>query len=202
VLILKTTGKGGENIKKANPSNSKRKITGIMVVAVVVAFLVGSGVTYGVAKSQIDELKAIAYPEKIKVKVMEFSMFEIEDYTGDYPGEFQRWYERCWPDGENIEVEGAFAPVFYNDNGVCGTIIGVGKSMAAASVTAILSDPRFDFSKAYFITSGCAGTPPSVGTVGAVFWADYVVDYDTGQPLVSRRRNPPASYRWITMPLN
>jgi len=117
--------------------------------------------------------------DKIEVKVMIFAMFEIGDYRGDFPGEFQHWVEGLdfvqW-----FEVAGAYGPVLCNNNGVCGTVIGVGKSEAATSITAVLLDPRFDFSKAYFITSGCAGTPPSVGTLGAVFWADWVVDYDLG----------------------
>ena len=114
------------------------------------------------------------------VKVMIFSMFEIGNNRGDFPGEFQYWVEGFNLDQHRIVVPGAYAPVLYNNDGVYGTIIGIGKANAAASVTAVLADPRFDFSKAYFITSGCAGTPPSAGTLGAVFWADWVVDYDLG----------------------
>lgn len=114
------------------------------------------------------------------VKTMIFAMFEVGAYRGDFPGEFQYWVEGFNLDQHQIVVPGAYAPILYNDDGVYGTVIGVGKSEAAASVTAVLLDPRLDFSEAYFITSGCAGTPPSVGTLGAVFWADWVVDYDLG----------------------
>ena len=123
---------------------------------------------------------ALAQSKPIQVKVMIFAMFEVGKYRGDFPGEFQYWVEGFNLDQHQIKVPGAYAPVFYNDNGVCGTVIGMGKSNAAASVMTILRDPRFDFSHAYFITSGCAGSPPSVGTLGAVFWANWVVDYDTG----------------------
>lgn len=127
--------------------------------------------------------------DKIEVKVMIFAMFEIGNYRGDFPGEFQYWVE-----GFNlvhqVEVTGAYGPVLYNDDGVCGTVIGVGKSNAATSVAAVLLDPRFDFSKAYFITSGCAGTPPSIGTLGAVFWADWVVDYDLGHRMSPNEGTP------------
>lgn len=124
------------------------------------------------------------------VKTMIFAMFEIGDYRGDFPGEFQYWVEGFNLDQHQIVVPGAYAPVLYNDDGVYGTIIGVGKSKAAASVTAVLLDPRLDFSEAYFITSGCAGTPPSVGTLGAVFWADWVVDYDLGHRMSPEEGTP------------
>src|SRR4029077_10009307 len=39
---------------------------------------------------------------------------------------------------------------------------------------------KFDFSKAYYVISGVAGTPPSRGTIGEVSWATWVVDYDLG----------------------
>ncbi len=116
----------------------------------------------------------------IEVKVMIFAMFEVGKYRGDFPGEFQYWVEGFNLDQHQVKVPGAYTPVLYNDDGICGTVIGVGKSNAAASVMAILADPHFDFSHAYFISSGCAGSPPSVGTLGAVFWANWVVDYDTG----------------------
>ena len=124
------------------------------------------------------------------VKVMVFAMFEVGAPRGDFPGEFQYWVEGFNLDQHRIVVPGALGPVFYNDDGVYGTVIGVGKSEAAASVTAVLLDPRLDFSAAYFITSGCAGTPPSVGTLGAVFWADWVVDYDTGHRMSPEEGTP------------
>lgn len=115
---------------------------------------------------------------EIPIKVMVFSMFEIGDYRGDFAGEFQHWVEEYNLDENSVEVEGAYGPVLYNDKGVAGTVIGIGKSNAAASVAAVLLDPRFDFSQTYFLTSGCSGTPPDVGTLGSVFWAPWVVDYD------------------------
>jgi len=128
--------------------------------------------------------------EVIPVKVVIFAMFEVGQYRGDFPGEFQYWVEGLDLDQHQVEVPGAYGPVLYNDDGVCGTVIGVGKSNAAASVTAVLLDPRFDFSQAYFITSGCSGTPSSVGALGAVFWADWVVDYDLGHRMSPEEGTP------------
>ncbi len=122
-----------------------------------------------------------ASADVIRPKIFVFTMFEVGANTGDFAGEFQHWYERYFKDATPVSIRGAFAPVYCSASGVCGTIIGVGKANAAATITAILSDPRFDFSSTYFLTSGCAGTPPEQGTLGSVFWSDCVVDYDLGQ---------------------
>ncbi len=45
---------------------------------------------------------------------------------------------------------------------------------------AVLLNPAFDFSHAYYILSGVAGTPPERGTIGEVVWATWLVDYDLG----------------------
>lgn len=116
--------------------------------------------------------------EKISVKVMIFSMFEVGDYRGDFAGEFQHWVEEYNLDQNSLEVKGVYGPVLYNYKSVAGTVIGIGKSNTATSVTAVLLDPRFDFSQTYFLTSGFSGTPPDVRTLGSVFWAPWVVDYD------------------------
>jgi Purine nucleoside permease len=36
---------------------------------------------------------------------------------------------------------------FVNKDGVAGTVTGMGKARSAATLMAILKDPRFDFSK-------------------------------------------------------
>ena len=122
-----------------------------------------------------------ASADVIRPKVLVFAMFEVGANTGDFAGEFQHWFDRYFKDATSVSVRGAFAPVYCSPSGVCGTVVGVGKANAAASLTAILSDPRFDVSSTYFLTSGCAGTPPDRGTLGSVFWSDCIVDYDLGQ---------------------
>ncbi len=69
-------------------------------------------------------------------------------------------------------------PVYYTDDGIGITSTGMGKPEAAATVTAILASPKFDCSETHFVTVGVAGTPPDVGTLGSVFIADYIVDWD------------------------
>lgn len=116
----------------------------------------------------------------MRVKVLVLSMFEVGENSGDLAGEFQYWYENYWTDAASFDVAGAASPVFINKEGVAGTITGMGKARAAASLTSILKDPRFDFSDAWFITSGCAGVSPLAGTLGDVFICDWAVDYDLG----------------------
>ena len=121
-----------------------------------------------------------AASEPIKVKVFIAAMFEIGQNSGDRAGEFQRWYEHYWKDAKPIEVKGALKPVYCNVDGVCGSVLGMGKVNSSASMQAIMLDPAFDFSKTYYILSGVAGTPPSRGTIGDVSWATWLVDYDLG----------------------
>ncbi|MBO1038809.1 purine-nucleoside phosphorylase [Brucella pituitosa] len=132
----------------------------------------------------IASLSFLSFPaaasEPIKVKVFIAAMFEIGQNSGDRAGEFQNWYERYWKDAKPIEVKGALKPVYCNDDGVCGSVLGMGKVNSSASMQAILLDPAFDFSKSYYILSGVAGTPPSRGTIGDVSWATWLVDYDLG----------------------
>jgi len=118
--------------------------------------------------------------EPVKVKVFVAAMFEIGQNTGDRAGEFQHWYERYWKDATPVTVPGALQPVYCNTDGVCGAVLGMGKVNSSSSMQAILQNPKFDFSKAYYVISGVAGTPPSRGTIGEVSWATWVVDYDLG----------------------
>ncbi|MFG3757167.1 hypothetical protein, partial [Klebsiella pneumoniae] len=116
----------------------------------------------------------------VKVKVFVAAMFEIGNNTGDRAGEFQHWYERYWRASAPIAVKGALNPVYCNQDGVCGAVLGMGKVASSSSMQAILLNPQFDFSQAYYILSGVAGVPPSRGTIGEVVWATWLVDYDLG----------------------
>jgi purine nucleoside permease len=68
----------------------------------------------------------------------------------------------------------------------------MGKVNSSASMQAILLDPAYDFSDAYFIFSGVAGTPPSRGTIGDVSWATWLVDYDLGHRWAPEEGEPGA----------
>ena len=121
-----------------------------------------------------------AEPPPVKVKVFVAAMFEIGKNTGDRAGEFQHWYERYWLKSTPIAIRGALNPVYCNEDGVCGAVLGMGKVASSASMQAILLNPQLDFSETYYILSGVAGTPPERGTIGDVVWASWLVDFDLG----------------------
>lgn len=116
----------------------------------------------------------------IEMKVFIGAMFEIGENAGDKAGEFQFWYSRYFSDSEPIFVKGAANPVYCNKDGVCGSVLGMGKVGSSSSVQAIILSQQFDVSHTYFIISGVAGTPPSKGTIGDVSWGSWLLDYDLG----------------------
>ena len=125
-------------------------------------------------------LASASSAEPVKVKVFIGSMFEIGENSGDRAGEFQHWFDRYWSEAEPLAVPGAIAPAYCNEDGICGAVLGMGKVNAAASMQAILLNPDLDFSDAYYLITGVAGTPPSRGTIGDVVWGTWLIDYDLG----------------------
>lgn len=119
--------------------------------------------------------------EKKEVKVLEISMFEVGENSGDFAGEFQHFYENYF-EGQSTEysVKGFPGTLYLNNNGVAGIVAGMGKAQAAASLTAVLSDSRFDFSNAYILVSGCGGASPDRATLGDVVIATSLIDYELG----------------------
>lgn len=113
-------------------------------------------------------------------------MFEPGADTGDRPGELQLWVERegltrTWdfPAGER--------PIRSNEDGsVIAVVTGVGTIRAATTITALGFDPRFDFSKAYWLVAGIAGVDPHDAPLGSAVWADYVVDGDLSHEIDAR----------------
>jgi purine nucleoside permease len=113
----------------------------------------------------------------IPVKVVVVTMFERGEDTGDIPGEYQLWVEREHLD-QVIDVPAGYHHVRMNRDGVLGMLTGVGTAKAAASVMALGLDPRFDFSKTYWIVAGIGGGDPADVSLGSAVWADFVVDGD------------------------
>ena len=118
--------------------------------------------------------------EKPEIKVLILDMFEVGENKGDFAGEFQYFYEAYLDGSEVYELNDMPLKLYINDNGIAGCIVGMGKAQASASLTTILSDPRFDTSHTYIVVSGCSGMSPERGTLGDVVWADALVDYELG----------------------
>jgi purine nucleoside permease len=121
--------------------------------------------------------------DSIALDVLVLPAFAAEDFTlpdaddEDAPTELDRWLD-AYEFDRAVEIPGANAPVRYTDDGIGLTPTGMGKSEAAATVAALLAAPELDLSDAHFVTAGVAGAPPDVATLGAVFVADAVVDWD------------------------
>jgi Purine nucleoside permease len=118
----------------------------------------------------------------IKVKVFVATMFDTNPSgaSGETSGEFYPWRKRYWDNDQTqiLTIRGAPNPVYCNQDGVCGAVLGMGKVRSSSSMQTILLDPRLDFSEAYFIISGVAGATPERATIGAVIWGSWLVDFD------------------------
>lgn len=121
----------------------------------------------------------------IEVKVVVVAMFERGEDTGDQPGEFQLWVEREHLD-KIFEMPGAYHRARMNDKGVLGTVTGVGTAKAAASITALGMDRRFDLRKAYWVIAGIGGGDPQDVSLGSAVWAQHVIDGDLGYEIDAR----------------
>jgi purine nucleoside permease len=122
----------------------------------------------------------------IRVKVVVVTMFERGEDTGDTPGEYQLWVEREHLD-QVIPLPAGYHHVRLNKDGVLGMVTGVGTAKAAASVMALGLDPRFDFSKSYWIVAGIGGGDPNDVSAGSAVWADRIVDGDLAFEIDARQ---------------
>src|SRR5271163_3769353 len=151
------------------------------------AWLVLCGLLAVSARAQIPTTAPAAPPAAaIRVKVVVVAMFERGEDTGDVPGEYQFWVEREKLD-TILPMPAAYHHVRMNKDGVLGMLTGVGTAKAAASVMAVGLDPRFDFSKAYWIVAGIAGGDPHDVSLGSAVWADHVVDGDIAYEIDARQ---------------
>jgi purine nucleoside permease len=133
---------------------------------------------------------------KIPVHVVVVTTFEIDNDTGDKPGEFQTWIEKL-PLPVTIPFPQGYHHLRYNPlKQVLGIETGEGPVHMAASIEALANDPRFDFSHAYWILAGIAGVDPNAASVGSAAWAKYVVDGDLAYEIDAREipQNWPTGY--------
>ncbi len=122
----------------------------------------------------------------LQIRVVVVTTFEVGNDTGDEPGEFQNWVEH-YPLPAILPFPEGFHSLRYNPTDhVLGIVTGVGKSHAAASIMALGLDPRFDFTKAYWILAGIAGVDPKRASLGSAAWASHVVDGDLAYEIDGR----------------
>jgi purine nucleoside permease len=134
----------------------------------------------------------------IQIKALILPKFEAGEMAGDFPGEAQFYYEAYCKDGEEYALQGGMGEnKLYVKDGVALYVTGMGKVNAALSVNAILTDDRFDFSNAYVISTGCAGSAYEYGIMGDVFIITAAVDFDLGHHADIRDLSEGATTTWF-----
>lgn len=124
----------------------------------------------------------------MEVRVVVVSTFETGADTGDKPGEFQFWVEREKLD-QSLTVPGVAHPVLTNGSGLLGVVSGT-TVRSSNQIMALCLDPRFDFSKAYWLINGIAGVDPADASLGSAAWSRFVIDGDIAYEIDSREADP------------
>jgi len=169
----------------------KKTISMTLALLLIGLAVFGPGVTAGA------ETEA-APTEAIPVKVLIQPKFEVGEMKGDFPGEAQYYYERYLDGAESYEIRGGQkdSPLYVKD-GVALCMPGMGKVNAALCTAAVLSDPRFDFSGAYIISTGCAGSAKGSTVMGDMFLISAAVDYDLGHHADIREMEDQTAETWF-----
>ena len=118
--------------------------------------------------------------EKLKINLLIVPKFELGDMSGDNIGEARLFYERYCVGAEKYDLRGGYTLHVNAQNGAALGVTNMGKANAILFMTAALSDVRFDFSEAYILSVGCAGSACGVSTMGDVVIVRETVDYDLG----------------------
>ena len=136
--------------------------------------------------------------QPISVKVLILPKFEVNEMAEDFPGEAQYYYEEYLDGCETYTIKGSpdDLTLYYKD-GVALCLTGMGKVSAAINTSAILSDERFDFSKAKILSTGCAGSSEGYGIFGDVFVISANVDYDLGHHADPRDMEDDSKPTWF-----
>ncbi len=140
--------------------------------------------------------KKAAQSPSLPVKVLLLPKFEIGKMAGDFPGEAQYYYEQYLMGGGEYDIPNSPYKLHYKD-GVAMCVLGMGKINAALGTMAILSDTHFDWSEAYIISTGCAGSSAGNTVMGDVFLVTSAVDYDLGHHADARELSDPEGTTWF-----
>lgn len=137
----------------------------------------------------------------VQIKTLIIPKFEVGEMSGDYAGEAQLFYEAYCPDANETVLSNLpeTAHFFVNEeNGVALLVTGSGKAACALALTAVLSDPAFDFSKAYLVSVGCAGGSAGLCTLGDVVLVTGACDNELGHTAdISEFDNQDADTNWF-----
>lgn len=131
-----------------------------------------------------------------KVKVLIVPKFEIDEMSGDFPGEAQLFYEKYCPGEQVMAVahlpEGA--EFYFNEkSGVAILVTGSGKTAAALAMAAVLNAPELNCSEATIVSMGCSGGSYECTTLGDVVLVTAACDNELGHTADIREFDDPAS---------
>lgn len=139
-----------------------------------------------------------AQEQPIRIKALILPKFETGEMAGDFPGESQYYYEAYCLGGDAYDIAGGFqGNKLYVKDGVALYVTGMGKVNSSMSLFAVLSDDRFDFSDAYVLSTGCAGSSVGYGVMGDVFLITAAVDFDLGHHADIRDLSDGAATTWF-----
>lgn len=139
--------------------------------------------------------------KKTSLRVIIVPKIEIDEMTGDFPGEAQLFYEKYCGDSEEAEIPHMPSTGhFYvnEENGVGLLITGSGKTAASLSLSAVLSSDLYDYSDAYIVSVGCGGGSADYCTLGDVILETAVCDYDLGHHVdAHEKKNSDSHVMWF-----
>ena len=139
--------------------------------------------------------------EPVAIKVLILPKFTIDTADGAFPDEAKLYYETFCAGGAVYAIHGSYGGnKLYIKDGVALYATGVGKVNAAMSLHAVLTDPRFDFSDAYIISTGCAGSARDTTVMGDVVLVTAAVDGDLGYRADARDLADAAGTTWFREP--
>ena len=141
---------------------------------------------------------SIQAAEPLEIRVVVLAMFEHGESVGDKRGELQTWVERSHYD-QKFEFSMGVRDIYYRKDGLMITMTGGGVTNATATITALGMDPRFDFSKAYWVIAGIAGADPEDCGLGSAAWANWVVDGDLAKEIDPREAPEDWPYGYIAL---
>ena len=99
-------------------------------------------------------------------------------------GEMKAWLAEA---PQKLDFPAGDLPLRYDPKrGLLVIATGMGSPHAAASITALGTDRRFDLRKAYWLVAAIAGVDPAVGSLGSAAWIGEVIDGDYGFEIDAR----------------
>ncbi len=112
-------------------------------------------------------LEVLKSPRQGTLLLPKFKLCEITD---DLSGMAQHYYDAYLKDGDRYELsDGLGLDALHVKVGVALRIVGIGKVAPALSLMRIITNPRFDFSGAYVISTDCACLTVETTVMGNVF---------------------------------